>query len=106
VARLGGVSFSVAQYLEQTCQVETRVTVLGHIQRGGTPTSFDRWLATRYGAAALRLALSGGFGRMVAYQCERIVDVALEEALATPKRVNLEGDAMQTAREVGIEFGD
>lgn len=105
-ARLGGISFEVGAYLELECQVETRATVLGHIQRGGTPTAFDRWLATRFGAAALRLALQGAFGRMVAYQCERIVDVAFEDALAQPKRVELDGDAMQTAREIGISFGD
>jgi phosphofructokinase-like protein len=106
VARLGGISHQVAQWLEDRTHVETRVTVLGHIQRGGTPTTFDRWLATRYGAAALRLAVAGSFGRMVALQCERIVDVSLEEALAEPKRVRLTGDAMQTARELGICFGD
>jgi 6-phosphofructokinase 1 len=104
--RLGGVSFQVAQWLEDNIQLETRVTVLGHIQRGGTPTTFDRWLATRYGAAALRLAVAGRFGRMVAYHCERVVDVSLVEALAEPKRVDLEGDAMQTARELSISFGD
>jgi 6-phosphofructokinase 1 len=106
VARLGGIGQAVGKFVETTCGAETRVTVLGHIQRGGTPTTFDRWLATRYGAAALRLAEAGRFGRMVAYHCERVVDVSLVEALAEPKRVDLEGDAMQTARELGISFGD
>ena len=106
MARLGGVGHQVGAYLQEAVGAETRVTVLGHIQRGGTPTAFDRWLATRYGAAALRLALRGGFGRMVAYQCEAVVDIPLEEALATPKRVDLAGDALRSARDMGIEFGD
>lgn len=106
LARLGGVSYGIASQLEQSCQVETRATVLGHIQRGGTPTAFDRWLATRYGAAAVRLAAQGGFGRMVAYQRGEIVDVRLAEALNTPKRVDLSGDAVTTARGLGISLGD
>ncbi|MDA1329463.1 MAG: ATP-dependent 6-phosphofructokinase [Chloroflexi bacterium] len=105
-ARLGGVSYKVAGWLEENAQIETRVTVLGHIQRGGTPTSFDRWLASRYGAAALRMAAEGNFGQMLAYQCEQIVAVPLDKALQRPKRVDLQGDAMQTARELGIAFGD
>jgi phosphofructokinase-like protein len=106
VARLGGVSFEVGRQIELGCQVETRVTVLGHIQRGGTPSAFDRWLATRYGAGAVRLAAAGGFGRMVSLQDAKIVDVALKDALAVPKRVDPAGDAVLTARGVGISFGD
>lgn len=104
--RLGGIAQQVAAWLEQECQVETRTTVLGHIQRGGTPTAFDRWLATRYGAAALRLAVQGRFGRMVSYQRGQVTDVALEEAIGHPKRVDLQGDAVRTAREIGICLGD
>ena len=85
---------------------ETRVTVLGHLQRGGTPTLFDRWLATRYGAAAVRLAMQGGFDRMVALHSRRIVDVSLEEAIAVPKRVDINDDAIHTARGMSISFGD
>ena len=106
LARLGGVSYDVAAQLEDSCQVETRTIVLGHIQRGGTPTAFDRWLATRYGAAAVRLAAASGFGRMVAYQAGAIVDLSFEDALQRPKRVDLDGDAMKTARGLGISFGD
>jgi 6-phosphofructokinase 1 len=105
-ARLGGIGAEVAQYLTNQCGIETRVTVLGHLQRGGSPTPFDRWLATRLGAAAVRLAASGGFGRMVALQGEMIGDVSLEAALARPKRVDLKGDTMATARGMGIAFGD
>ncbi len=82
------------------------MTVLGHLQRGGTPTPYDRWIATRYGAAAVRLAAQGKFDRMVALQRGDVVDVLLEEALQQPKRVDLDGDAMRTARGLGIAFGD
>ena len=105
VPRLGGIGEVVAGYIEDQ-GFESRVTVLGHVQRGGTPTAFDRWLATRYGAAAVRLAAHGGFDRMVALQCGEITDIALDEALAVPKRVNPDGDAVITARNIGIAFGD
>ncbi|MBT4310338.1 MAG: 6-phosphofructokinase, partial [Anaerolineae bacterium] len=78
----------------------------GHIQRGGSPTPFDRWLATRYGAAAARLAAKGGFGRMVSLRNGEVVDISLDEALAIPKRVKVDGDAVRTARDLGIYFGD
>ena len=105
VPRLGGVGQQVAQFIESN-GFESRVTVLGHIQRGGTPTAFDRWLATRYGAAAVRVAHAGHFGRMVALHNAQVVDVPLGEALAVPKRVNVNGDAIRTARGIGISFGD
>lgn len=104
--RLGGISHDVGAFLESECQTETRVTILGHIQRGGTPTAFDRWLATGYGAAAVRLAAAGGFGRMVAYRSGQIVDLAFADALNKPKRVDLNGDAVRTARGLGICLGD
>jgi phosphofructokinase-like protein len=105
VPRLGGIGQKVGEYIEQQ-GFETRVTVLGHVQRGGSPTPFDRWLATRYGAAAVRLAAQGEFDRMVALQCARIVDVSLEEALAVPKRVDINGEAVIMARGISISFGD
>ena len=105
VPRLGGIAQQVSAYLEEE-GFETRTTVLGHLQRGGTPTAFDRWLASRYGAAAVRLAAEGGFCRMVALDDAQIKDVPLAEALATPKRVDLNGDAVRTARGMGISFGD
>lgn len=106
VARLGGIGNLVAKYLSEEAGLETRVTVLGHLQRGGSPTAFDRSLATRFGSAAVRLANSGGFGRMVALQGTRIVDVSLEEALAAPRRVDINGDEVLTARAIGISFGE
>jgi 6-phosphofructokinase 1 len=105
VPRLGGIGHTVADYIEKQ-GLESRVTVLGHVQRGGTPTAFDRGLATRYGAAAVRLAATGGFDRMVALRSGRITDIPLEEAIATPKRVKLTDDAVITARNIGISFGD
>jgi ATP-dependent phosphofructokinase / diphosphate-dependent phosphofructokinase len=105
VPRLGGVGQEVAQYIESQ-GFESRVTVLGHIQRGGSPTAFDRWLATRYGAAAVRAAQAGKYGHMVALRNAQVIDVPLHEALAVPKRVNVHGDAVRTARGIGISFGD
>ena len=103
--RLGGIGQIVGEYIEQQ-GFESRVTVLGHIQRGGTPTPFDRWLATRYGAAAVRLAAQGKFDRMVSLQAGKITDVSLEEAISIPKRVDIHGDAVITARGMSIAFGD
>jgi len=105
VPRLGGIGQEVSNYIEQQ-GFEARVTVLGHLQRGGSPTAFDRWLATRFGAAAVRTASKGSFGRMVALRGSQIVDIPLSEALAIPKRVDLKGDALATARGIGISFGD
>jgi 6-phosphofructokinase 1 len=105
VPRLGGIGQMVGEYIESQ-GFESRVTVLGHLQRGGTPTAFDRWLATRCGAAAVRLAARGGFDRMVSMQCGEITDISLAEAVAVPKRVDVHGDAVVTARNIGIYFGD
>ena len=105
VPRLGGIGQRVGEYIEKN-GYESRVTVLGHLQRGGSPTPFDRWLATRFGAAAVRLAAQGKFDRMVALRAEKIVDVSLEEVVATIKRVNLNDDAILTARNMGVSFGD
>ena len=105
VPRLGGIGQEVGEYVEKQ-GFETRVTVLGHLQRGGTPTAFDRWLATRYGASAVRLAARGGFDHMVALRAEQITDVGLQEALAVPRRVKPNEDGVITARGMGISFGD
>ncbi|HUG52396.1 MAG TPA: ATP-dependent 6-phosphofructokinase [Vicinamibacteria bacterium] len=94
-ARLGeggtsGVGYHVAEEISKRLGVETRVTVLGHIQRGGSPTAFDRNLATRFGIRALDLAHERRFGQMVGLQGTRVVPVTLEEATAGPKYVDLE----------------
>jgi ATP-dependent phosphofructokinase / diphosphate-dependent phosphofructokinase len=105
VPRLGGMGQEVTKYIESK-GYEARITILGHVQRGGTPTAFDRWLATRYGSAAVRVAADGKFGRMVALKDAKVISVPLSEALAQPKRVDLHGDAVRTARALGISFGD
>ena len=103
--RLGGIGQEVGQYLEGQ-GFETRVTVLGHVQRGGSPTAFDRWLATRYGAAAVRAAAAGSLGCMVALRNAQVIPIPLSEALAVPKRVDVNDDGVLTARGLGISFGD
>lgn len=104
--RLGGISQTVAEYISKTCHVETRVTVLGHLQRGGGPTPYDRWLATRFGAAAVHAAVEKNFGQMVAFCSNQIKTISLKEALAVPKRVDVDGDMVRTARDLGISLGD
>ncbi|HEX5800245.1 MAG TPA: ATP-dependent 6-phosphofructokinase [Gaiellaceae bacterium] len=84
---LGGVGDALGREIEERTGFETRVTVLGHVQRGGTPTPRDRVLATRYGLKAADLAHEGRFGRMAALHGDEIVDVSLEEATATLKTV-------------------
>ena len=85
-----GVGYYVAQEIGRRLGVETRVTILGHIQRGGSPTAFDRILATRFGIRAVDLVREGRFGHMVGLQGTRVVAVTLEEATAGPKTVDLE----------------
>jgi ATP-dependent phosphofructokinase / diphosphate-dependent phosphofructokinase len=104
-ARLGGIGQQVGAAIEQLTGKETRVTVLGHLQRGGSPSPFDRWLATRFGAAAVRLAAQAQWGRMVGLHGQGIVDVPLAEAIAVPKRVDPDGEAVCTARGIGIVLG-
>jgi ATP-dependent phosphofructokinase / diphosphate-dependent phosphofructokinase len=104
--RLGGIGDKVANSIEQLTGKETRSLVLGHLQRGGSPTTFDRTLGLRFGAAAVRLVAERKFGYMVALQPPTIAAVPLTEALATPKRVPLDSDTIATARDLGISLGD
>jgi phosphofructokinase-like protein len=104
--RLGGIGQFVAEEIAQTCALETRVTVLGHLQRGGSPTAFDRLLATRFGDAAVHLAVRKKHGYLVGLRGTEIVDISLEEALQDTKHVDLDGDAIRTARDLGICLGD
>jgi phosphofructokinase-like protein len=85
--RLGGVSSVIASEIQKRIGFETRVTILGHVQRGGSPTAWDRVLATRFGVAAIDLASQGSWGRMVALRGGDVVDVALDDAVAGLKRV-------------------
>jgi ATP-dependent phosphofructokinase / diphosphate-dependent phosphofructokinase len=84
-ARLGGIGVVLEREIEQRTGFESRVTILGHVQRGGTPVAFDRVLATRFGVAAIDAATAGRFGTMVALRGTEIVEVELESALAEPK---------------------
>ena len=88
--RLGGIGNQVAEQLEKLTGFETRVTILGHIQRGGTPTAFDRVLATRFGIAAIEAVHDGDFGNMVALRAGEIVRVPLAEAVTELKTVDPE----------------
>jgi 6-phosphofructokinase 1 len=85
---------------------ETRSLVLGHLQRGGMPTGYDRLLAARFGGAAVRAVEAGRWGHMVALQSPNIVTIPITEALAEPKRVDPNHDTVLTARATGISFGD
>jgi 6-phosphofructokinase 1 len=104
--RLGGIGQKVAQELEQLTGKETRVVVLGHLLRGGSPTSFDRLIALRFGAAAVRALAEGRRGVMVALDPPTVKYVPLEEATRRMKTVPLDSDTLLTARDLGVCFGD
>ena len=104
--RLGGIADKVAHSIQEMTAKETRTLVLGHLQRGGSPTTFDRLLGLRFGAAAVRLIAERKFGYMVALQPPTIAAVPIKEAIATPKRVPLDSDTIATARDIGISLGD
>ncbi|MDW8246708.1 MAG: ATP-dependent 6-phosphofructokinase [Sandaracinaceae bacterium] len=104
--RLGGAAERMAQKLRQLLDADVRVAVLGHIQRGGSPSAFDRVLATRFGHAAAELVARGQWGRMVALRNGSIVDIPLEEAAQSRKRLDPMHPLILTARALGIAFGD
>lgn len=104
--RLGGIGNRLAEEIEKSSGVETRVTVLGHLQRGGQPTPYDRILSTRYGVRAVELAVKGNFGMMVSLKGCEITEVTLEEALEKLKKVPLDYDLIRAGRKMGISFGD
>jgi 6-phosphofructokinase 1 len=104
--RLGGAAQKVADDLEELVGLEARATVLGHIQRGGVPTAADRILSTRYGVAAVELAIEGKFGHMVALIENKMTSVSLEEVIGKNKGVDPDGELVTIAKSVGICFGD
>jgi phosphofructokinase-like protein len=104
--RLGGVCDPIAREIQRITGKETRSLVLGHLQRGGMPTGYDRLLATRFGGAAVRAVAEEKWGHMVALQSPHIVTIPIEEALREPKRVDPSHDTVFTARATGISFGD
>jgi len=104
--RVGGVADAIGREIQMITGKETRSLVLGHLQRGGMPTGYDRLLATRFGGAAVRAIADGKWGQMVALQTPHIVTVPIEEVLRETKRVDPTHDVVVTARQAGISFGD
>ena len=106
VKRLGGAGERLARELEALTRCEVRVTVLGHLQRGGSPAAYDRILASRFGEAAVHVAMEGRFNRMIRLADGRIEDVDLDEAVRAAKLVDTGGALLESARALGIAFGD
>ncbi|MCX6641608.1 MAG: 6-phosphofructokinase [bacterium] len=88
--RLGGIGQLITQEIKNRTGIETRLTVLGHIQRGGSPTAYDRALATRFGVSAVNAIHNGEFGKMVALRMEKIITIEIEEAILKNKKVDME----------------
>lgn len=103
---LGGVGEWVASEIRKRTEKDTRSLTLGHLQRGGSPTTFDRLLALRFGAAAVRLVEAEVFDHMVALDASKMKAVPIAEAIKHRKKVDLESDKILTARDIGICFGD
>jgi ATP-dependent phosphofructokinase / diphosphate-dependent phosphofructokinase len=104
--RLGGIGERVANTIAERTGRETRSLVLGHLQRGGGPNSYDRLIALRFGTAAVRLVQEGRFGTMVALDPPEVRAVPLSEATERIKTVPLDSDIVQTARSLGVSLGD
>jgi 6-phosphofructokinase 1 len=104
--RLGGAGQRIAVELEELTGKESRTVVLGHLQRGGSPTSFDRVLATRFGGKAVELLLNGEFDRMVAFHPPNIESVPLDDIVGKQRLVPTDFDLVTTARSIGVSFGD
>ncbi len=104
--RLGGIGKMLADRISDELGIESRETVLGHIQRGGSPSAFDRILSTRLGAGAVELLARGEFGSMVRLKTPAIASVPLKEAVSFLKKVSPDNDAVKAARAIGVSFGD
>ncbi|GHN01499.1 ATP-dependent 6-phosphofructokinase [Cytophagales bacterium WSM2-2] len=105
--RLGGVAYQLSKQLKDAgCHAEIRETVLGHVQRGGTPSAFDRVLASMFGVKAFEMALSKEFGRMVAFKNNEVTSVSLEEATKEYHTVKKDSYLVKAAKGLGISFGD
>jgi ATP-dependent phosphofructokinase / diphosphate-dependent phosphofructokinase len=105
-ARLGGIAERVALEIGRRTGKETRSLVLGHLQRGGSPIAYDRLIALRFGAAAVRCVADGAFGTMVALDPPDVRAVPLADAIERLKTVPLDSDIVVTARDLGVSFGD
>lgn len=105
-SRLGGIGTLVAREIEARLHRETRCVILGHLQRGGPPTTFDRVLATQYGAHAVRLVHEGRFGEMICYQPPLLSSVPIRDAVSRLRTVEPTSAAVQAAQALGISFGN
>lgn len=105
-ARLGGIGAIVSTEIERRTGKEARVCVLGHLQRGGSPTTFDRALCSIFGATAVELIAAGEFGKMVAFTGPQVGSIKISDAIGKLKTVHPEGSLLRTARALGICFGD
>ena len=103
--RLGGISQFVGNKIEDLTGIETRYTILGHVQRGGSPSPFDRILASRFGYHAVRAVMEGKFGHLVGLKGQEIKTTPISEAIAVPRRVKPDSDLVQTAKALGTCFG-
>lgn len=104
--RLGGIGQKITVEMEQSFGIESRVTVLGHLQRGGKPSPFDRILASRYGVYAVQMALEERFGMMASLRGTEITVVPIKDALSSLRTVPPEGELVRSAKSLGISFGD
>jgi 6-phosphofructokinase 1 len=104
--RLGGIARVVGDTIEDRVGLEVRATILGHVQRGGTPTASDRILATRFGVCAARQVLAGNFGSMVSLRGADVIPVPLLDAVGGRRLVDPDGPLVSVARATGIRFGD
>jgi len=106
-ARLHGVAYEVSMQMKEAgCKAEIRETILGHIQRGGTPIAFDRILATLFGVKAFEMVMNGEYGRMVTYKNNDISTASLTDAVKAYNYVDTNGTLVNAARGIGISFGD
>jgi 6-phosphofructokinase len=103
--RLGGIAAWVGNRIEDMIGIESRYTILGHVQRGGSPTPYDRILATRFGFHAVEAAVNRKFGQMVGLRGNEIKTTPIKEAIAEPRRVKAGDDLVKAAKAVGTSFG-
>jgi ATP-dependent phosphofructokinase / diphosphate-dependent phosphofructokinase len=104
--RMGGIGHVIGAQIADLCQAETRVTVLGHVQRGGQPSAQDRLIAAAFGVHAIELIKAGKLNRMVAWSNRKVVDVPIEDAVKRNQQVEKDGSIVRTARGLGICLGD
>ncbi|MCB1557135.1 MAG: ATP-dependent 6-phosphofructokinase [Alphaproteobacteria bacterium] len=104
--RYGGIGYYIGDKIAEATDCETRVTILGHVQRGSQPTWNDRLLASAFGAKAVELIKEGKFGRMVAWSDRQVIDVSIDDAIKAYQDVNPNSTLVQTARSLGISLGD